>query len=383
MKTVVSTSSTTKSSTTMEDDRSETRDSCYFPGCRKDANCNCDICLASINATLDLMPMSSRTKLSASKPISKRSPVSFNPSFLSTPRRINHQITASPPLKSTAKSSPLEKLKKKKKKRTWVGFNLWRFFLGMSLIFAADSGFFWVVSGIVRPTLSPETVRKVGEESWVVQDLNGRLGFLQKKLGEIVDGKDGLLLNSRCTLYKSAGEEVSIRGWPLQTAGLLASGFSSRSFTVLSGSVTEWSEGKVGFSVRKAYNSWVQRKWSASAVQMDPNTWLLEYRRSPILENSRLFLAAMELLKFRISRTVGEVKQQFWLKIQKCVKRRQLLAFNGHKDIAAGRALMKYAHNNNTQISYESKAEGGNDRRQVEKRNPTLSSFIRFGNLRV
>ncbi|KAL3638406.1 hypothetical protein CASFOL_017777 [Castilleja foliolosa] len=33
--------------------------------------------------------------------------------------------------------------------------------------------------------------------------------------------KDGLLLNSRCVLYKSMSEEVSIWGWPLQTSGLL------------------------------------------------------------------------------------------------------------------------------------------------------------------
>ena len=51
--------------------------------------------------------------------------------------------------------------------------------------------------------------------------------------------QDGLLLNSRCTLYKSAMEEVFIWGWPLQTAGLLTTGFSSRSFTILSGRVTE------------------------------------------------------------------------------------------------------------------------------------------------
>jgi hypothetical protein len=51
--------------------------------------------------------------------------------------------------------------------------------------------------------------------------------------------QDGLLLNSRCVLYKSAMEEVSIWGWPLQTAGLLKTEFSSRSFTVLSGRVTE------------------------------------------------------------------------------------------------------------------------------------------------
>ena len=48
-----------------------------------------------------------------------------------------------------------------------------------------------------------------------------------------------MLLNSVCVLYKSATEEVSIWGWPLQAAGLLHAEYSSRSFTITSGSVAE------------------------------------------------------------------------------------------------------------------------------------------------
>ena len=76
----------------MEDERSETQDSCYYPRCRKDANCNCEICLASINATLDLMPVSVHktilTKLSSSRAQNndvERTPISFNALILSTP----------------------------------------------------------------------------------------------------------------------------------------------------------------------------------------------------------------------------------------------------------------------------------------------------------
>lgn len=47
------------------------------------------------------------------------------------------------------------------------------------------------------------------------------------------------MLNSKCVLYKSVIEEVSIWGWPLQTAGLFSTGFSSSSITVLSGRVSE------------------------------------------------------------------------------------------------------------------------------------------------
>ena len=42
------------------------------------------------------------------------------------------------------------------------------------------------------------------------------------------------MLKSKCVLYKSVTEEVSIWGWPLKT-----SGFSTSSITVLSGRVTE------------------------------------------------------------------------------------------------------------------------------------------------
>lgn len=51
--------------------------------------------------------------------------------------------------------------------------------------------------------------------------------------------QEGMLLTSKCIMHRSATETVSIWGWPLQTAGLLRSGFSQRSFTILSGRVTE------------------------------------------------------------------------------------------------------------------------------------------------
>lgn len=180
-------------------------------------------------------------------------------------------------------------------------------------------------------------------------------------------------MNSRCTLYKSTTEEVSIWGWPLQTAGLLTAGFSSRSLTILSGRVTEvhpnfllecnqfrdfsrlsntkhasdnfvfvnfcyfvspntreisfqslyelefvnstwqWSDGKLSYSTRNASETWVQQKWSASVVQLDPNTWIIEYRRTGAVENSRIVSAVLEFLKFRLSREVKRMKQEFWL----------------------------------------------------------------------
>ncbi|XP_052191490.1 uncharacterized protein LOC127800741 [Diospyros lotus] len=329
MKTLVITASSSVKSTatTMDESRSETRDTFYFPGCRKDANCNCEMCLASINATLDLIPASSLTKLSASKPV-PRTPISFNPSVISTPTSSNSpRILVSPPFSSTARMIFRDKTRRKKRELS-IGFLMVRLVLGLSLVFSADGGFSWAVSKALKPELSPEIVRNLGEKSWVSQNLTEKLELLQKELQSLTNGKvsdcsstdslwkihqDGLLLNSECTLYKSATEEVSIWGWPLQTAGLLTAEFSSRSFTILSGRVTEWVDGKVSYSTRKANQSWLHQKWSASAVQLDQKTWILEYKHAGVLENSRLISAALEFLKFRLSREVKRMNQGFWL----------------------------------------------------------------------
>lgn len=74
----------------------------------------------------------------------------------------------------------------------------------------------------------------------------------------------------------------------------------------------KWTDGKVGYLIRKANTSWVHRKWGASVVQLNPDTWVLEYRRSSVLDDSRLFLAAVEFLKYRISKMVRSLKQEFW-----------------------------------------------------------------------
>lgn len=197
----------------MEDDRSENRDSCYYPGCRKDANCKCDMCLASINATLDLMPFSSQkstlTKFSASRPKTNRSveltPISFDASVLSTPRSNSPQIPKSPGRKSSARLKVKEKIKKRE--RNWgFGCDFWRMILGLSLVYFAVSGVSNLVSGALKPVLSPEMVRNVGEKSWVVDDLNGRLRFLQKEVQGLVQGKV-----SNCSYSNSIWEISQVR----------------------------------------------------------------------------------------------------------------------------------------------------------------------------
>lgn len=85
-----------------------------------------------------------------------------------------------------------ENKKKKKKQEKESGFSgvmLFRLILGLGLIFSGEVVFPWVVSGVFRPVLSSNLIKRVGEKSWVIEDLNGKLRFLQNELREIVNGK--------------------------------------------------------------------------------------------------------------------------------------------------------------------------------------------------
>ncbi|XP_027364734.1 uncharacterized protein LOC113871837 [Abrus precatorius] len=322
--------SKSRSNSLEEDNRDN---GCYFPGCKKNANCNCEICLASINATLDLMPNSihktSLTKLSAPKPNVECTPISFDASMLSTPGSSDfHLSPPTPIIKSTARSDSCQKMKiQKGQESSFYGIKLLRLILGLGLLLSVDLVFPWAVSGVFQPSLSPEVVKRVAEKCSQVHDLNAKLRLLQKELASVVGkvsncsfeetswqiSQDGLLLNSRCTLYKSAIEEVTIWGWPLQTAGLLTNGFSFRTYSILSGRVTQWNGGQVGYLIRKANTSWVQPKWGASVVQLDPNTWVLEYQSSSNFYNTRLYSALLEFFKYWITRIIGRVKKDFWV----------------------------------------------------------------------
>ena len=144
----------------MEDERSKTRDSCYYLRCRKDANCNCEICLASINATLDLIPISvhktTLTKLSSSRAQNndvERTPISFYASILSTPRSSSRTFLASPVLKSSVRSNLMERMEKSEKEWAWKGWFV-KLVVGLSLIFVVEFGFFSGDCGILRLVLS-------------------------------------------------------------------------------------------------------------------------------------------------------------------------------------------------------------------------------------
>ncbi|MED6128000.1 hypothetical protein PIB30_093440 [Stylosanthes scabra] len=204
-----SSSITTASSMEEEEDRLD-NSSCYYPGCKKDANCSCEICLASISATLDLMPMSihksSLTKLSASKPNNNNNvdectptPITFDVSCLSTPRSGASQIlpSSTPAIKSTARSSSVfskkmdkeEEDEEKGQKWCFTGLKFLGILLCLGFLLCADIVFPKIVSGIIGPVLSPDLVKRVGEKCWHVEDLNGKLRLLQKELASVVDGK--------------------------------------------------------------------------------------------------------------------------------------------------------------------------------------------------
>ena len=108
--------------------------------------------MASINATLDLMPVSvhktTLTKLSSSRAQNndvKRTPISFNASILSTPRSSSRTVLASPVLKLSARSNLIERMEKSEKEWVWKGW-----FMKLVVEYGFSSG----VYGLLRPVLS-------------------------------------------------------------------------------------------------------------------------------------------------------------------------------------------------------------------------------------
>lgn len=213
---------------------------------------------------------------------------------------------------------------KRKDKEFGYGLIVIKCLLVLCLVLLGKVGFLFVSSRLMKSRLSSEIVKNLSEKSLVlglgIHDVKGRLGLLSNELQNLVPEarftnrsweivQDGLILRSRCRLYKSGIEEVSIWGWPLQTAGLVKTAFDLRSFTILSGRVTEWSNGELSCLVREANASWEQGKWSASVWRLDENTWILEYKRSFVFEKTRPISSVMEFLKFKMLRAFQWMKQ--------------------------------------------------------------------------
>lgn len=119
---------------------------------------------------------------------------------MSTPRSSSCKIMESPVLKSTARVNVKVNLKEMEKKETHNGFGFLVVFsklvLVFSLFFAVEFGVSWTISGALKPDFSSDIVRNLGERSYFVLDLNGRLRFLQNELGLVAHGK---IFNCSCT----------------------------------------------------------------------------------------------------------------------------------------------------------------------------------------
>lgn len=68
----------------------------------------------------------------------------------------------------------------------------------------------------------------------------------------------------------------------------------------------------MGYIIRKVTSSWVHGKWSASVVQLDPGTLILEYKRSSLLDDSGFLMKALEFLKYQITIVIRRMNQRFW-----------------------------------------------------------------------
>ncbi|PUZ37057.1 hypothetical protein GQ55_9G087300 [Panicum hallii var. hallii] len=307
-------------------------DSCYYPGCRKDANCACEMCLASIDATRDLVrapeAASARRFFAGAAAASRgRRPALFCRDRGAGAGSERTEPPSTPPMRSTAKSRlpPGQTAAAGRGARAAGSPHDWALYaatvLGFLLLLWVDTGL--VPEAAARgfgPKLSPGAVARVGADARLAPGgLEHKLRVLEQRVGQLVGGEraancssqdsvwrllqnDQQVFRWRCTVYKSVAEEVSVWGSPLRTSGLLPAALSARHLTLLSGEITEWSDGRVWPTVRASNgSSWAYRRKSAAAVRLEPETWVLEYQRSALFEGTRLIPAAAELLASRCS----------------------------------------------------------------------------------
>uniref|UniRef100_A0ACD6A501 Uncharacterized protein n=1 Tax=Avena sativa TaxID=4498 RepID=A0ACD6A501_AVESA len=250
---------------------------CYYPGCRKDANCACEICLASINATRDLLPPEAASARRCFGEAARDRRPGSRPLFLGrggTPPPSGSDVTEPwtppPQLRSTAKSRrPWQAAREAATNgagRKSVGSLSWPDWAIYALTVLGFLLLLWVDTGLVPeaaargfgPKLSPGAVSRVGQEARLAPaGLAHKLRFLERGVGQLVgaerrihncsskdsvwrlDQNDQHVFHWRCAVYKSAAEEVTVWGSPLRTSGLLPSTLSTRHITLLSGKITE------------------------------------------------------------------------------------------------------------------------------------------------
>ncbi|NP_001144807.1 uncharacterized protein LOC100277883 [Zea mays] len=309
--------------------RAAAGDSCYYPGCRKDANCSCEMCLASIDATRDLVRAPEARRFFGG---ARDRRLFFRDRAAGAGSGSGDGSDATeppwtPPMRSTAKSrrAPGREAAGGPEARAGVRSHDWLLYaatvIGFLLLMWVDTGL--VPEAAARgfgPKLSPEAVARVGADARLAPGgLEHKLHVMERRVRQLVGGEgiancssrdsvwrfhqnDQQVFHWRCTVYKSVAEEVSVWGSPLRTSGLLPRALSARHLTLLSGEITEWSDGKVWPTVRASNgSSWAHRRQSAAAVRLEPETWVVEYQRSALFEGTRLLPAAAELIASRCS----------------------------------------------------------------------------------
>lgn len=76
----------------------------------------------------------------------------------------------------------------------------------------------------------------------------------------------------------------------------------------------KWADGEFGYTIRETNTSWGKTKWSTSVLQLDPNTWVLEYNQSSMMDGSSLLSLTMDLLKHMMFRAAKNVNRElFWM----------------------------------------------------------------------
>lgn len=182
-------------------------DSCYYPGCRKDANCACEICLASIDATRDLVrapeAASARRFFAGAAAARDRRPALFfrDRAAGAGTRSDSTEPPWTPPMRSTAKSrrapgrEPAPAGARATRGGGWS--DDWPLYaatvLGFLLLLWVDTGL--VPEAAARgfgPKLSPEAAAQVGADARLAPGgLEHKLRVLERRVRQLI-GSEGI-----------------------------------------------------------------------------------------------------------------------------------------------------------------------------------------------
>lgn len=176
-------------------------DSCYYPGCRKDANCDCEMCLASIDATRDLVrapEAASARRFFAGAARDRRRRSALFPRDVPAGFVVTEPWT--PPMRSTAKSRRAPSARAaaagdRGEKGGGVAHD-WALYAATVLGFLI---LLWVDTGLVPeatargfgPKLSPEAVAGVGIEARLAPGgFVNKMRVLEGRLGKVIGAGD-------------------------------------------------------------------------------------------------------------------------------------------------------------------------------------------------